>query len=136
MTDNVIKLTEEPKRIWVCDCGCSTFTLVDGGNVECAMCESDGHGKTSGWFTPRHGSETSNDKPVKDIAGNGSIDFARRRLAQIAQDDGNALLIAAHEGGSVSSWSRAETQEQLDWVRDKVETALSLIKENVIRKAE
>lgn len=116
------------KRIFVCLCGCSTWELLEDGTTRCAACEKvtlDG----GSWFDERPEARECSDPPFRDIQGNGSVDFPRRRVVTLAADDDVALIIVAKHGGHVSVWSMAETADQFAWVRRKMKVATGLLRE-------
>lgn len=129
---NVVELNKPEPMLWVCDCGCSTFELLSDGTARCAGCNASHDGMDGGWL------EKAGDKRTKyaegdivaDVQGNGSVEFARRRLAKIAADDDVSLLIVAKRDGAVSVWSEAETEAQLKWVKKRIKIGKNLILRN------
>ncbi|MEL6310896.1 MAG: hypothetical protein AAFQ17_00790 [Pseudomonadota bacterium] len=116
------------QRIWVCGCGCSTFELLEDGSARCALCAApvEPHPKGAWWTVPDNAEEAS-EPPQKDIQGNGSVEFARRRLQQLAQDDDAVMLMVVRSDSSVSLWADAETNEQIEWSRRRLEDADGLL---------
>jgi hypothetical protein len=98
----------------------------------CAACEADATLDHSGWAEWSGTSLHNADDIFRDIQGNGSVEFSRRRLAQLAADDDAALVVVIKDDGHLSAWSAAETEEQLDWAAKKMDQAKALI----LRKGE
>ena len=131
MADNVVSLKKPAKRIWVCDCGCSTFKLREDGSAICAHCDKQSSEAADGaWYAPIKDDPDRNEDlaaPFEDIQGNGSVEFARRRLAKLATDDDVTVLAIVKSDGRVHAWSEVETPEQVDWVKDRLDAAHGLI---------
>lgn len=125
-----VKPVEAP-HIWVCQCGCSTFELLSDGTVRCPVCESVTESPDGGWYNPdnkaRWEGEDGDIGPVRDISSNGSVEFAQMQLCSYAKDKDAAAVIVFKEGGSVSVWSKVETQEQREWFKDKLDIAYGLV---------
>jgi len=130
MTDNVVDLhvREERRRVFVCDCGCSSFALIEGGSAECQVCaESFDHGGAWGDYdAPSH----TGPEPYVDITGNNSVEFARRRMATLAQSEDTELLIVARSCGTVHAWSTAMTEDQLNWVNERAQEGVAVLRRN------
>lgn len=120
--------TAKEPRIWVCNCGCSTFDLLETGAARCAACGADQSVDGSGWSKWTAESRHNEDEAFRDVRGNGSIEFARRRIANMAQDQDAALLVVVKTNGTIQAWSEAETKEQLAWARRKLSQAADLFK--------
>ena len=125
----VHSLDKPEPRVWICACGCSSFELFSDGTVRCAACQGLHDNYVAGWLTRCGDRETAIDETetFSSVGGNGSMDFARRRIAQIAQDDSTVLLVVARRDGHVSTWAVADTDEQFDWVRERLSQAADLI---------
>lgn len=135
MSDNVTPLKQPAPRIWICNCGCASFSLLEDGTAECAMCgetvsETDG----AGWKGIKGESNTEN--PITDINGNGSIEFAKRRVESLASDADAFAIIVIKEGGAIHSWSMAEDIPQYECIAENVEVALRMIKGGIIAKGQ
>lgn len=131
---NIVKLHEEkPTRVWVCDCGCSTFSLIEGGTAECAHCGGildSGDEDVSGWMDlPDR--EAKVEDPIVDIQGNGSVDFARARVQKLCQDPSVRLLISGNDDGTVVFWSAAASKDQAEWSIELIDAAKSLALKNL-----
>lgn len=131
---DIHQLRQPAPRIWICDCGCSTFELLSNGTARCAACDADHEGVGSGWLdrSEDRRSPHAEKETFADVQGNGSVEFARRRVAQMASDENAVLLVVAREDGSLSAWSKAERAEQFAWAEEKLKQATAL----VTRKAE
>ena len=116
------------RRIWVCDCGCSTFCLLDDGTAECAACEVLADVDGSGWSKWTAESHHDEGDAFRDVQGNGSIEFARRRIAGMAQDEDATLIVVVKTNGTIQAWSEAETKAQFAWARRKLRQAADLFK--------
>jgi len=119
----VFMMIRDPK-IWVCDCGCSTFEIMSDGGAKCAACDAPHNVDGAAWSAQ---SVKSEPETFRDIQGNGSTDFARRRVASMATDEAASVVVVVRRDGSISTWSEAETQEQSQWVRDGLMQAADLI---------
>ena len=124
---SIVEFPKPLNRVWVCNCGCSTFELYDDETHACSACgtRSDNEGR---WFTPPDDAPETDDEPFRDVHGNGSTEFARRRLQQMASDDDAALLVVRKLDGQVSVWAAVETADQRDWCVEGVETAIDLMR--------
>ena len=118
MADNIIHIHKQ-RKYWICVCGCSTFIIFDDGSSVCAHCDKPTNIPTGGWrnFDPEKMIDV--DESFAEISANGSIDFARHNIASQASDKDVAFSIVAKESGRVSIWSKAKTEEQIDWVNKK-----------------
>lgn len=131
MADNVVSLNSPAPRVWVCQCGCASFWILEDGTAECSTCchkpsdISDG-----GWKDVDKQKESDIDVPTINIHGNGSVEFARMRMSKLSSDEDARLIVIAKSGGSVHAWSTAETGEQFDWMDEKLASALDMLKRN------
>lgn len=114
-------------RIVVCECGCSTFELLEAGGTLCAACGADGLGAVSWYAVKPDGREWVGEEPVRAVQGNGSVEFARRRAVQIATDDEVVLLVSALPSGSVTTWGAIETEDQRAWMLERLDQARAMI---------
>lgn len=122
----IISLKPEP-MLWICACGCSTFEILSDGSANCAACCSPHDVDGAGWSSWVAMSDKNEDSTFRDVQGNGSVEFARRRVAQMATDDTAAVVVVARRDGSVSTWSEVETADQAQWVRERLTQAADLI---------
>ena len=129
----VIPFPAAEHRIWVCDCGCSTFEIYEDGAATCANC-GDAVSEDGGWHRQAGDGEWTGGEPVSTVQGNGVVGFASRRLARLAQDDDCALIAIAKTDGSVSVWADAETQDGRLWCVDRLKQISDLV-ESTGRKA-
>jgi hypothetical protein len=127
----VIAIAKLEPRIWVCNCGCSTFELRDNGEAACAACQALADVDGSGWASWDAQSNHDESTAFTDVQGNGSVDFARRRVADMAKSDDAALLLVVRKDGGFSLWSEAETVEQVAWAKRKFRAAAALLKRKV-----
>lgn len=129
MTENVIDLKRE-KMIFICGCGCASFHLRKDGEAECCACDNIADANGQGWYNrtiddpPR---DPDLDKPLNDINGNGSVEFARHRISKMATNPEAALIIVIDNDGTVHAWSKVATEEQENWATEQVNQALDLI---------
>ena len=119
------------RQIWVCVCGCSTWELNRDGTAQCAGCDGLTEAEAGGWFTAiEDGPERDPDLPgpVADVQGNGSVEFARRRMARLAEGDDVRMLVVVRDSSAVSLW-RAETstEEGLRWMRERLDDAREML---------
>ncbi|MCB5411784.1 hypothetical protein [Pseudogemmobacter faecipullorum] len=125
----VISLFSAEPQLWICACGCSTFRLLSDGTAVCAACDKDHEGIGSGWLDRSQDKVTAHkpDETFEDVQGNGSVEFARQRVAQRAKEPSVALIVVARDCGGISAWSAAETDEQIAWAESKLQQAAALI---------
>lgn len=122
MSDVIKFPTSDATRIWVCDCGCSTFELLSTGDTQCASC-GEVSSNEGGWFTPDSDNEWNGETPVRDVKANGCVDFSRRKLVQYAQSSDACTILVVDADGSVHLWTEVSTPEQLEWLRRKFDQA-------------
>lgn len=120
-----LKSKKEPK-IWVCQCGCSTFELLSTGEVRCPVCLVVSDAPDGGWAPDHEAADWEGDAPIRDISGNGSVDFARHMLVNHAKDPEACAIVVFKLSGSTHVWSMTETQEQLEWFRQKLDVAYEI----------
>ena len=127
---DIHQLRQPAPRIWICDCGCSTFELLSDGSARCAACEADHEGIGSGWLERSEERKAGHTEAetFSDVQGNGSVGFARRRVAKMASDENAVLLVVARQDGSMSTWAIAETADQVEWAEQRLKQASELIK--------
>ena len=131
--DNVISFNQkrEPaEMIWVCACGCSTFEVYQGGFARCALCGSNlEKDECGGWYTPDAGSDWVGDEPIKDISGNGDVDFARKLTIKRAGEPEVCALVVIKDDGTIHVWSdpMVDSTEQAEWVVRQIERARDLV---------
>jgi len=127
-------------KIWVCACGCSTFELLSTHMLHCPVCETVSASPDGGWYTldtdKMWQGDTPDATPIRDISGNGSVEFARARLRKYAADDDVAAILVFKEDGAVHAWSAVETREQLEWLKQKLDVAYELTTRNIADKEE
>lgn len=126
---DIVQLQQPQPMTWVCECGCSTFTLLSDGTAQCAGCDADHEALGSGWLDRSKDRRTPHEEAdtFTDVQGNGSVEFARRRLARIASDDDAALVVVAKQDGRVSSWAIADTDDEITWAKARLADAADLI---------
>jgi hypothetical protein len=132
----VVDLPKPDREIWVCDCGCATFELNRDGTATCAICSHIPSADSGAWFADVKGGPDLDDNataPIQDVHGNGSVEFARRRISQIAAGPDVVAMIALRENGGVHTWSTVDTEERVKWLRRKVKDAVNLIADGAKR---
>lgn len=112
MSDVVDFPATQPK-IWVCDCGCSSFELRSNNTACCALCGVES--SEGGWYLPDEGLAWDGNEPVREISGNGVIDFAKKVIGKRMSDPDVVLAVIVKDGGAISTWSSIETEEQRKW---------------------
>jgi hypothetical protein len=123
---------EEPKPlIWVCECGCCTYELFSDSTVRCAVCGEATGGPDGGWDVPETDKKWDGEAPVRDISGNGSEVFARRRMDTYVKDPNACVIIVFDETGSIHTWSKVETKAQLEWFREKLDATYELVSKRI-----
>jgi hypothetical protein len=127
---NVVPLHEEP-MIWVCKCGCTTFHALSDGTGECAACDLPHDFDGSGWIPRADDRMFTGNDVFRDVQGNGSVEFARRRVADLAAGEDVVALVVLRTGGEIHTWSDVETAEQVGWVGRRMGDAVDLIKQRL-----
>ena len=116
-------------RLWVCDCGCSTFEVREDASISCAHCAVISQAELGGWYSPEAKDAAEPDKVV--VAGNGSIDFVRRRLSQTMLDENVVGLVMIKDDGAVSFWNTADTKERVKWFKRRLKQAKRMLDEGL-----
>ena len=116
-------------RVWVCACGCSTWTLRCDGQSECASCEKISTVEGGGWSDHlAGGGDVDADLEVfEDVQGNGCADFARASAGRTARRDDRALIVSAGYDGGLSVWGDISTAEERDWALERLAQARALV---------
>lgn len=127
----IVSLAKPEPRLWVCNCGCSTFELRDNGDAICAACQCLADVDGSGWSSWTAQSQYTEDTAFRDVQGNGSVDFARRRVAGMATDPTVRMVMVVRADGDLSLWSSAETAKQIAWAKQRLRQAAALLKRKV-----
>ena len=127
---DVTQIGPRPDVIFVCNCGCSTWRLLQDGAIECAAC--DNRSTTTGsWYTVQPEAKEFGGEPFVDIQGNGSVEFARSRLQRMATDPDLSLILLARGNGAIHMWSSAETKKQVKWTLRRFKEAVDLLKKRM-----
>lgn len=115
-----------PRRILLCICGCSTFEMYLDGTTQCSNCGEASLAEGTGWAPDPNVESKAEREPFKDVQGNGSIEFTKRRLQRLAAGEDVHLIVLGFQDGSVTTWSIADTVAQFDWVASRMSIAQSL----------
>lgn len=126
---DVVPLIQPEPLILICDCGCCTYMLQSDGTAVCAACKAPTDQDGAGWLAQAGSAQTRHDidEVYADVSGNGSVEFARQRVQQIASGDDVALIVVARDDGRTFTWSSANTDERADWAKRRLEQAGDLI---------
>lgn len=127
---NVVSIKAEP-MLWVCACGCTTFHALSDGTGECAACNAPHDFDGSGWIPRLDDRVFTGNDVFRDVQGNGSVEFARRRVADLAASEDVVALVVLRTGGEIHTWSDVETVEQAEWVGRRMSDAVDLIKRRI-----
>jgi hypothetical protein len=133
---SVVAFPKAKPMIWACNCGCATFELRDDGKAACAICGEHPVGYSGGWYEDiKDGPNRPDDAPgaLRDVHGNGSIEFARRRTAQIASEDDAVAIVVLRADGQVTTWSGIDSAARVKWMRAKLKQAAGLIADQAKR---
>lgn len=123
----VVSFPQSSPRIWICDCGCSTFNLREDGVAVCAGCMKE-HYDQGGWYTPPADAAVFSGEPYADVQGNGSVEFSHRRVAQLAARKDAVAVVVIRDGGQIHAWHDADTDARKKWVRKHLFDAWKLIR--------
>lgn len=132
----VLAFPKAKPLIWVCNCGCATFELRDDGKAVCAVCGDHPVGYSGGWYEDiKDGKPRPDDAPgaIFNTHGNGSVEFARRRTAQIASKDDVVTIVVLRADGQVTTWSGIDRPSRVKWMRSKLKQAAGLIADQAKR---
>lgn len=119
---------EEPRppRVWVCNCGCLTFELLETGETRCALCSTiSDHG--GAWYRYPDDKEWTGDSPMRDIRGNDGIPFVKSLMKSRIDDESAALVVVLERSGRLHTWSAAETKEQSNWQLEELKRVDELL---------
>lgn len=129
-----MSVTEFPKpkepEIWVCACDCSTFNLRSDGVAECASCGEIAEAGCGGWYDGiRNGPmrDEELEAPIRDVQGNGSVEFARRRISQFADAEDAVAVVVLRDRGGIHTWTSVETEEQIAWLARRMGEAIKIM---------
>lgn len=128
---SVVNFPSPTPVIWVCECGCSTFELHETGEAVCANCQCTSSASGGAWFediTKGPARDPDAPPPIADVQGNGSVEFARGRIQQLAAQSDAVVLVVVRECGAVHTWSATETDEQIQWAKRKIAEGEALIR--------
>lgn len=117
---------EAPLKIWICNCGCSSWALRSDGHVQCCNCESISDHRPGGWYPDSSADDYEGVLPFSNTLGNGDISFARARMARVVQQDGVMAAACVREDGSVSTWNMCEGEAQLEWLGRRLDQIRAL----------
>lgn len=126
----VTQIGARPDTIFVCQCGCSTWRLLNDATVECAACENRSM-SAAAWYEEKPKAPEFDGEPFVDIQGNGSVEFARSRLQRMAADPDLSLIVLVRENGTIHMWSNAETKKRIKWTVQRLKQAADLLKRRV-----
>ncbi len=129
--DGVVRLRVGEPRLWVCQCGCSTFELLDTGDARCASCCEVSDGRGEGWYSviaDKGDRSAELGSPTRDVQGNGSVEFARRRLQHLSSGEDVCGIVVMRDDGAVHAWGMIETADHLSWFEKNLEIAGDLVR--------
>ena len=129
MDDNAGNNEKAQVEHWVCGyCNCITFELIKGAQPVCANCGVTAGHEESGWMMDEaKKSKTKPEDTIMSVGGNDVADLAKARMQRRIKEDGLALAVLAFSSGEVSCWSAAETKEQYEWAKSRIQIAESLL---------
>jgi hypothetical protein len=116
---------QEP-MIWVCECGCSSFELLNDGTMQCALC---GCMPADGAWDPVDSDEVwTGESRIREVSGNGDPDFAKKVTAKRIMDPDTVLSVVIKANGALSAWSSLETSEKVEWGISRLEDLQEILK--------
>lgn len=121
---DVVNLKPREPMYWQCECGCTTFCLLDTGEGECAHC-----GKIAGcgeWN--KEALEKGEIKGRTTFTTLGEEEFSKRSYAKAVLEDDLAAVILLYNSGRIRTLGdHFESDEQKDWLdRRLIDAASSL----------
>jgi hypothetical protein len=122
---NIVKFPEPTRRMWVCNCGCSSFELLEVGVAICAMCGAEA--EDGGWTAHVPNTAWGGKEPVRQVGGNGDPDFARAVVMRRCEQPDTVCIAVVKECGTLSVWSNAETSEQISVIGRTLRKVRNLI---------
>lgn len=111
---SVVDFPKPERRIWVCNCGCSSWELLDGGTLACALCGNETEQRAGGWISADAPLWTG-DEPVRNISGNSSEEFARKLITRRTLEPDVVAVVVVREP-TTHVWTKVETVEQREWL--------------------
>lgn len=125
---NIINIGDKPPlMVFVCNCGCISFSLMSDGSTECSACGISDEQQDGAWANNSPEKTEYDGEHFADVQGNNSIKFAKMRIGKLARDSDIALVLVAKDGGSVHAWCKSETPAQMEWMREKLQVGGDLI---------
>ena len=127
---DVTKIGPAEETVSVSQCGCSTWLLLSDAPVECAACgnRSVDYGA---WYREKPEAEEFSGTPFTEVQGNGSVEFARRRVTQMASDPDVRLALLVRTSGTLNLWSDADSKKQVKWALRRLKEAADLLKKRL-----
>lgn len=128
---DVVAFPKKEREIFICECGCVSFLIFDDGSAACTSCENVMSGEVGSWLEEVK-EVSAVDVPEKNISGNGSLDFHLAYMRrQVASDDVAAILVIK-TSGQISVWGDAEGEDQRDWLRRYLDSAVEMFRETFL----
>ena len=112
---DVIQIPIRRDEIWVCLCGCSSFSLLGDGSIECSSCGTWAE-EMGSWYEEKPAAEATDDPPFGDIQGNGSVDFAKAQVIRSVQSVDVVMIMTVAENGRLKLWTSVEGKAQEKWL--------------------
>ena len=121
-----------PEMMWVCGCGCASFTLGGEGDLTCTACSSLIVGAEGGWYVPKlPDTAWEGDNPITHVMGNDSVDFARERMGRHAREPDVSTIIVVRQSGQIHTWTDVDNAEGVQWLQERLTDAEELITRGV-----
>lgn len=101
--------------------------------IRCANCDVETDSEAGGWVREPDDEVREHDAGLVfgDVQGNGSVEFARRRITQMVSRDDVTAIVLVREDGRIQTWTRVETTEQMDWLTRRMKQAMKLLRSTV-----
>lgn len=126
---NVVSIHKREPLVWVCNCGCTTFKLYEGGMTECASCGIEG-AEGGEWVhelpePPMVAKERLPDTKVLSFAD--SPASALRTFLSRADAETMVAAIFIHTNGRVRTWGGVDTKDRVRWLQRRLKDAKELL---------
>ena len=118
-----------PEMMWVCGCGCASFTLGGEGCLTCSACKHPvGADAAGGWSAPTlPDTAWEGPSPVNHLTSNGSPEFARQRMSTFAGEPDVAGIVIIRKSGAVHAWTDVDTAKGVEWLQERLKDAAGII---------
>lgn len=130
---SVVEFPSPERLLWVCACGCRSFTLYADAVVECADCGTLQAGEPGGWRQALPAAPASA-PPLENTTSRTVVTLqdARSMVLRLQKDealvDELVALIALRGGGGLRVWGEAfDTEARQAWLDRRLAEAREIL---------